>query len=107
VIERTKEIGVMRAIGAQSRTIIGMFLLEAVVQGMLSWIIAVPLALLVTPVMANALGLTLFKSQLDYAFNIQAVFVWLATILVIAALASIVPARNATKINVRQSLTYE
>jgi putative ABC transport system permease protein len=107
VIERTKEIGVMRAIGAQSRTIIGMFILEAVVQGMLSWIIAVPLALLVTPVMANALGLTLFKSQLDYAFNIQAVFVWLATILVIAALASIVPARNATRINVRQSLTYE
>jgi putative ABC transport system permease protein len=107
VIERTKEIGVMRAIGAQSRTIIGMFMLEAVVQGLLSWIIAVPLALLVTPIMANALGLALFKSQLDYAFNVQAVFVWLTTILAVSALASIIPARNATRINVRQSLTYE
>jgi putative ABC transport system permease protein len=107
VIERTKEIGVMRAIGAQSRTIVGMFMLEAVVQGLLSWVIAMPIALLVTPIMANALGQTLFKSQLDYAFNIQAVFAWLATILVIAALASIIPAQNATKINVRQSLTYE
>ena len=57
--------------------------------------------------MANALGQALFKSQLDYAFNVQAVFVWLATILVVSALASIIPARNATQINVRQSLTYE
>jgi putative ABC transport system permease protein len=107
VIERTKEIGVMRAIGAQSRTIVGMFMLEAVVQGLLSWVIAVPVALMVTPIMADALGQALFKSRLDYAFNVQAVFIWLATILVIGVLASLIPARNATLINVRQSLTYE
>ena len=107
VIERTKEIGVMRAIGALSRTIVGMFILEGVVQGLMSWALAVPLSLLVTPIMANALGMAMFKSRLDYQFNLQAVAVWLVTILVIALVAAVIPARNATRINVRQSLTYE
>lgn len=107
VIERTKEIGVMRAIGALSRTIMGMFILEGIVQGLMSWVIAVPLSLLVTPVMANALGMAMFNSRLDFQFNIQAVFIWLGSILVVALVAAIIPARNATRINVRQSLNYE
>jgi putative ABC transport system permease protein len=107
VIERTKEIGVMRAIGALSPTIMGMFMLEGIVQGLLSWLIALPLSMLVAPLMANALGQALFNSRLDYSFNIGAVFTWLAVILVVAAVASLIPARNATRINVRQSLTYE
>jgi len=107
VIERTKEIGVMRAIGARSHTLLGMFLLEGITQGVMSWLIAVPISLVVTPMMANALGMAMFKSGLDTSFNIGAAFTWLVIILVIAALASLIPARNATKINVRQSLNYE
>src|SRR3972149_1679279 len=53
-IERTKEIGVMRAIGAVTRTLLGMFILEGMIQGILSWTLAVPLALLVTPLVSNA-----------------------------------------------------
>ncbi len=49
VIERTKEIGIMRAIGATSSRILGMFILEGVIQGLMSWVFAVPVALLVTP----------------------------------------------------------
>ncbi len=37
VIERTKEIGVLRAIGARSRTILGIFVMEGVLQGLISW----------------------------------------------------------------------
>jgi putative ABC transport system permease protein len=44
--------------------------------------------------------------DLDYSYSYGAVFVWLAVILVIAALAAIVPARNATRISVRESLAY-
>jgi putative ABC transport system permease protein len=107
VIERTKEIGVMRAIGAVSRTIVGMFMLEGIFQGLLSWAIAVPLALLVTPIMANAMGIAMFNSRLEFQFNYQAAFAWLAIVLAIAAVASFIPALNATRINVRQSLSYE
>jgi len=73
----------------------------------LSWIIAVPLSLVITPFMANALGMAMFQSRIDYQFNLQAIFIWLAIILVVSSLASLIPARNATRINVRQSLNYE
>jgi putative ABC transport system permease protein len=107
VIERRKEIGIMRAIGASSGHILGMFILEGVIQGSLSWIFAVPISLLVTPLMANALGQTMFKSALDYQFNFGATLAWLGIVLVISVLASAVPARNASQINVRQILNYE
>jgi putative ABC transport system permease protein len=107
VIERTKEIGILRAVGAVSPIIIRMFMLEGVIQGLMSWMIAIPISILVAPALANALGQTMFKSGLDYAYNIQAVFVWLGIILVISALASFIPARSAAQVNVRQSLNYE
>jgi putative ABC transport system permease protein len=107
VIERGKEIGIMRAIGASSGHILGMFILEGVIQGLMSWIFAVPISFLVTPLMANALGQTMFKSGLDYQFNFEATLAWLGIVLLISVLASAIPARNAAQINVRQSLNYE
>lgn len=107
VIERTKEIGVMRAIGAQSSTIMRMFMLEGALQGLMSWLAAVPISFVFAPIMSNALGITMFKSELEFQFNFQAVVIWLIVILLIALVSSIIPARNATRVNVRQSLTYE
>lgn len=107
VIERTKEIGILRAIGAVSTKIMGMFMLEGLIQGLLSWIIAIPISLAVTPLMASALGQALFQSNLDYRYNWNAVLVWLVITLVISVLASVIPAQHATRINVRQSLSYE
>lgn len=106
VVERTREIGVMRAIGAQSRIIMGLFMLEGVLQGLISWALAVPIAFAVGGPLARLLGQTMIDVDLDYAFNLPAVFIWLATVLVIAALFSTGPARNATRISVRQSLAY-
>jgi putative ABC transport system permease protein len=107
VIERTKEIGILRAIGAVSSKIMSMFMLEGIFQGLMSWVIAIPISLAVTPMMARAMGETMFGTSLDYRFNWNAVLVWLAIILVISILASAIPAYNATRVNVRQSLSYE
>lgn len=106
VIERTKEIGVLRAVGARSRTILGMFVMEGALQGLTSWLFAVPLSILVSPLMARALGLAMFGATLDYRYNWPAVGIWFAIILVISMLASILPARSATRISVRDSLAY-
>jgi putative ABC transport system permease protein len=106
VVERTREIGVMRAIGARSATIMGMFVMEGVLQGVFSWLIAVPFSFLAGSPLANALGQTMFEANLDYQYNYQAVVIWLVVILVISTLASILPARSATRISVRDSLAY-
>jgi putative ABC transport system permease protein len=106
VIERTKEIGVLRAIGARSHTILGIFVMEGVLQGMASWLIAVPLSLLVSPPLATAMGKVMFGATLDYQYNWTAVIIWLGIVIAISVLASILPARGATRISVRDSLAY-
>ena len=106
VVERTREIGVMRAVGGRTLTILGMFVLEGLLQGIFSWLVAVPLSLALSRPLAAGLGAVLFKATLDYQYNFGAVLVWLAIVLVIATLASVIPARNATRISVRESLAY-
>ena len=106
VVERTKEIGVMRAVGARSRTIMSMFMMEGVSQGVLSWIVAVPISFAAGRFVAQTLGQVMFSANLDYAYNYAAVLIWLIVVVVISALASILPSRNATRISVRDSLAY-
>jgi len=48
----------------------------------------------------------MFGATLDYRYNWFAVGVWLGVILVISAMASVLPARGATRISVRDSLAY-
>ncbi len=106
VVERTREIGVMRAIGARTLTIMGMFVMEGVLQGLFSWAISVPFSFLLAGPLAAALGQAMFEANLDYQYSYTAVMVWLLIVLVISVLASIIPARNATTISVRDSLAY-
>lgn len=106
VVERTKEIGVMRAIGAKTPVLMLMFILEGVLQGLVSWAVAVPLSFVLGQPLAGLVGHAMFDVALDYQYNLQAVLVWLGTVVVISILASVMPARNATTISVRQSLAY-
>jgi len=106
VVERTKEIGVLRAVGARTRTLLAMFMLEGVLQGLLSWALAALLAFVLARPMADVMGRTILNLPLDFAYNWNAVALWLGIVLIISILASILPARNATRVSVRDSLAY-
>jgi len=48
----------------------------------------------------------MLKMDLDYYYNGHAVVFWMATVVIIAIIASLWPAHNATRVRVRESLTY-
>ena len=96
----------LRAIGARSQTIMGLFVMEGVLQGALSWAASIPISLVLSPLIARNLGMAMFGATLDFRYAWTAVGVWLAVILIISALASLLPARSATRISVRDSLAY-
>ena len=106
VVERTREIGVLRSIGAQAKAIHSLFIMEGLFQGLFSFVIAVPLAFLLARPLANLLGQTMINLNLSYQFNLPAVGIWLGIVLLISVLASLLPARSAGQISVRDSLAY-
>ncbi len=106
VVERTREVGVLRSIGGTSPVIMTMFILEGVLQGVMSWLLAVPLSYLLARPISAVLGQAIFKVNLDFAYNYTAVLVWLVAVVAIAFLASIIPAHAASRISIRESLAY-
>lgn len=106
VIERQREIGVLRAIGATSRAIGGLFVGEGVLLGWLSWLIALPLSIPASRLMAEGLSQAL-DTQLVYRQTFTGAILWFGIITILAVAASWLPARSATQISVRKSLVYE
>jgi putative ABC transport system permease protein len=107
VVERTREIGVMRATGAKSGVISALYLMEGALHGLISWVIAVPVAYLLSQPLARALGQRMLELDLDYAFNLPAVFIWLGIVMLFSVSASFWPTRMAARVRVRENLSYQ
>jgi putative ABC transport system permease protein len=107
VVERRREIGVMRAIGAPSATILGIIIIEGIMVGVLSWLIAAPLSYPGARVFNHVLGETVFQMPFDFAYSVLGLVGWLAIVVIMSALASLWPALQATQVSVREALAYE
>lgn len=107
VLERTREIGVMRAIGASTVSVLYIFIGEGIVIGILSWLGGLVLSLPMSRLLGWRIGLALLKWPLGYVYDLRAPIFWLGIVLVIAVLASVVPARSAARLSVRATLAYE
>lgn len=106
VLERRREIGVMRAVGASSMDVGFIFVGEGLLLGMLSWAQAVPISLLASRYFVQVLG-EVIDFPAVYHFSVNGVWIWLAIVVVLSLLASWLPSRRATQISVRESLAYE
>ncbi|MHC5035037.1 MAG: ABC transporter permease, partial [Planctomycetota bacterium] len=107
VVERTREIGVMRAIGATSMAIVGIFVLEGVFVGVLSWLLVLPLSLPGARLFAGVIGDAILEVPLDFVYSASGLALWLLIVVVLSALASLWPALRAAQVSVRESLAYE
>jgi putative ABC transport system permease protein len=107
VLERTREIGIMRAVGADNRAVMRTVIAEGVVIGMLSFILAVLLSIPITYLLSTIVSLAVFQSPIAVLFTYTGYAIWLGLVLALSALASIVPARNAARLTIREVLAYE
>jgi len=107
VLERTREIGVMRAIGASSWAIQSIVISEGVVIGLVSWIISLALAVPLTNVLTFGVGMAIFSVNLPAVYSLSGMIVWLFGTLLLAAIASSLPAGRASRLTVRDTLAYE
>jgi putative ABC transport system permease protein len=107
VLERTREIGVMRAIGAADWDIQTIVVTEGLVIGLLSWALGVLFSIPITYVLDYGVGAAIFQSPLEAVFSWTGSLVWLFGMLLIAALSSIAPALRASRLSVRETLVYE
>jgi putative ABC transport system permease protein len=107
VLERRREIGVMRAVGATSMKVLLIILGEGIVIGLLSWGLALLLSFPLTNVVANVSGQIFIQAPLFVTYSLQGMGIWLAIVVVITAVASSIPALQATDLPVNQVLAYE
>jgi putative ABC transport system permease protein len=107
VLERTREIGILRAIGASDRAVMRLVMIEGLLIGMMSWIFGVILSLPIGNLMANAVNLALFGAPAGVTITLMGDFLWLLVVTVLSVLASVGPARNATRLTIREVLAYE
>jgi putative ABC transport system permease protein len=107
VMERTREIGVMRSIGAVDREVMRTVIVEGVVIGSLSWFLGMLLSFPFTYLLAYIISEAIFHSPIAVHFTLTGFIVWLLVVLVLSAVASVLPARNAARLTIREVLAYE
>lgn len=107
VLERTREIGIMRAIGADDRAVMRTVIAEGVVIGMISFGLAVILSIPFTYLLSTIVSLAVFQTPIDVVFTYSGYSIWLGLVLALSAIASVLPARNAARLTIREVLAYE
>jgi putative ABC transport system permease protein len=107
VLERTREIGVMRAIGANNRILMTMVIVEAVIIGFISWVLGCLMAFPISKIMSDTISMAIFDAPSNFAFTTTGFIVWFFVVLILSILASVGPARNAARLTIREVLAYE
>ena len=107
VLERTREIGVMRAIGASDGSVARVFIVEGVVIGVISWLFSTLLAIPCGRALSDEIGTAFLQAPLSHTFALDGAVIWLVVVIALSAIASFLPARSASRLTVRDVLAYE
>jgi putative ABC transport system permease protein len=106
ILDRTREFGVMHAIGARPKTVRRIVVAEGVFLALTSCLVAVIPALGLTAVLGAGLGNLFFSAPLPFRVSVLAVGIWLALAVLGGALATDAAATRASRITIREALAY-
>ncbi|HEX9165813.1 MAG TPA: FtsX-like permease family protein [Gemmatimonadales bacterium] len=108
VLERTREIGVLRAIGARHRAILAMVQIEGLVIALASWALAIPMSIPMSVVLGKAFGRIMLPVRIESLVpEPSGVGLWLVVVVVVSLVACAGPGIRATRITTAAALSYE
>ncbi|HZO96170.1 MAG TPA: FtsX-like permease family protein [Gaiellaceae bacterium] len=101
VFERTRELGMLRAIGMTRRQVRRMIRYESVITALIGGVLGIVLGVVLGALLVARVDF------IEFAFPTGSVVVFAAAAIVVGLLAAIFPARRASRLNVLQALQYE
>jgi putative ABC transport system permease protein len=106
ILDRTREFGVMHAIGAPPKTVRRIVTAEGVFLALASCLVAALPTLGLTAVLGAGLGNLFMSAPLPYRISIPAIVIWTAIVILGAVLATEAAATRASRLTVREALAY-
>jgi hypothetical protein len=107
VVERFREIAVLKAIGGRGSSIAALFATEAVAIALIGWVISVALTPLLSHPVVSFLGSAVIGYEFEYRTSPVGVALALGVALLVALLAAILPIKAATALTIRNGLRAE
>ncbi len=107
VLERTREIGVLRAIGARHGAILSLVQTEGLTIALLSWLVAIPLSVPMSVALGAAFSRIMLPVPTTLLPDALGVLLWLALVVFVSLAACAWPAVRAMRVPTAAALAYE
>jgi putative ABC transport system permease protein len=106
VVERTREIGMLRSLGMTRRQVGKMILAEAGLMGAIGGLMGLALGLLMSRTILSSIN-SMAGFSLTYVFSIEGLVVGLVLAFIVSQLAALWPARRASRLRVIEAIQFE
>jgi putative ABC transport system permease protein len=107
VLERTREIGILRSLGARARVIRGMVIKEGVLIGWTSCLIGALVSIPLGKALGSELGSALLSIDLDVRFPVFGFVFWVLLATILGIIGALAPSFRAARITIREAIAYE
>jgi putative ABC transport system permease protein len=107
VLERTREIGVLRAVGASHRSVRQVVVTEGTSIAIISWLLSAVISYPVSRALSEAVVRVSFGTAPTFQYSFIGLLIWLVIVIMIGVTSSLAPARDAARLTVREVLNFE
>jgi putative ABC transport system permease protein len=103
VFERTRELGMLRAVGMTRRQVRRMIRHESIITALIGAALGLPLGILLAALIVRSLG----QYEIQFKVPLDQLILFSVVAIIVGVLAAILPARRAARLNVLRALQYE